>query len=106
MATVVMMKHPQTGLTKKGLVGFSWTTLFFGGLPALFRGDWGMGLILTVLYFFTGGLSGIIAAFLYNKHYTSKLIEAGYVFADTEGRNSLARLKLGIDTTGVVATPT
>ncbi|WP_452026657.1 hypothetical protein [Azospirillum palustre] len=106
MVTVVMMKHPQTGLTKKGLVGFSWTTLFFGGFPALFRGDWGMGLLLTVLAFFTGNISSIIAAFLYNKSYTSKLIEKGYVFADTEALNSLARAKLGVDTAAAVPSPT
>lgn len=106
MATVVMMKHPQTGLTKKGLVGFSWTTLFFGGFPALFRGDWGMGLLLTLLAFFTGNISSIIAAFLYNKSYTSKLIEKGYVFADTEALNSLARAKLGVDTGAAVPNPT
>ncbi|PWC39298.1 hypothetical protein [Azospirillum sp. TSO35-2] len=106
MATVVMMKHPQTGLTKKGLVGFSWTTLFFGGFPALFRGDWGMGLLLMVLSIFTGNLSGLIAAFLYNKHYTSKLIEKGYQFADTDALNSIARAKLGIDTSGAVPNPT
>lgn len=106
MATVVMMKHPQTGLTKKGLVGFSWTTLFFGGFPALFRGDWGMGLLLTLLAFFTGNISSIIAAFLYNKSYTSKLIEKGYVFADTEALNSLARAKLGVDTAAAVPNPT
>ncbi|MBK1836857.1 hypothetical protein JHL17_05470 [Azospirillum sp. YIM B02556] len=106
MATVVMMKHPQTGLTKKGLVGFSWTTLFFGGFPALFRGDWGMGLLLTLLAFFTGNISSIIAAFLYNKSYTSKLVEKGYVFADTEALNGLARAKLGVDPAGAVPSPT
>lgn len=96
VATVVMMKHPDTGLVKKGLVGFSWTTLFFGGFPALFRGDFLIGLIFIVLAVFTGGLSNIIVAFLYNKQYTTKLVEAGYQFADNEGLNTLARAKLGV----------
>ncbi|MDW7626321.1 hypothetical protein [Azospirillum brasilense] len=101
MATVVMMKHPQTGLTKKGFVGFSWTTLFFGAFPALFRGDWVIGLVLIILSVVTWGIAGIIAAFLYNKHYTTKLIEGGYQFADTEALNTIARAKLGVGTASV-----
>lgn len=96
MATVVRLQHPQTGLVKKGFVGFSWTTLFFGFFPALFRGDWLFGIILCVLCVFTGGLAAIIAAFLYNKSYTNRLIEKGYQLADNEDLNALARTKLGI----------
>ena len=96
MATVVMMKHPDTGLVKKGFVGFSWTTLFFGGFPALFRGDFLMGVVFIVLGCFTLGISSVIIAFFYNKQYTTKLVESGYQFADNEGVNSLARAKLGI----------
>lgn len=96
MATVVMMKHPVTGLSKRGFIGFSWTTFFFGGFPALFRGDWGIGFVLFILSIVTFGISGIIAAFLYNKHYTSRLIEAGYQFADTEDLNLFARNRLGV----------
>jgi hypothetical protein len=96
MATVVLMKHPETGLVKRGFIGFSWTTLFFGGLPALFRGDWIMGLILVLLSILTLGVAGLIAAFMYNKHYTSKLVESGYVFADSEALNTIARAKIGV----------
>lgn len=39
MAKTVMLRHPQTGILKKGLYGYSWTTLFFSGFPAIFRGD-------------------------------------------------------------------
>lgn len=96
MATAVMLKHPQTGLVKKGFVGFSWTTLFFSGFPALFRGDWLFAVLLFILAFFTGGISSIIAAFLYNKSYTTRLVEKGYELADTDVLNELARTKLGI----------
>ncbi|MGF7173421.1 hypothetical protein [Azospirillum doebereinerae] len=96
MATVVMMRNPQTGIIKKGFVGFSWTTLFFGGFPALFRGDWLMGAILLFLGIVTFGVSGLIAAFIYNKTYTTKLVENGYQFADSEALNALARAKLGV----------
>jgi len=91
-----MMRHPQTGLVKKGFVGFSWTTLFFGGFPALFRGDIVVGLVVILINFFTVGIAGLIWAFIYNKNYTSKLIEAGYQFADGEALNALARAKVGI----------
>lgn len=96
MATRVMMKNPQTGLIKKGYFGFSWTVFFFGGFPPMFRGDWGTGLILIVLSIFTCGISNIIACFIYNKSYTTRLIEKGYVFADGEAVNDLARAKLGV----------
>ena len=98
MATVVMMKHPQTGLIKKGFFGFSWTTLLFGGFPALFRGDFVMGVVFIVLAVLTGGLSNIIVAFFYNKQFTTKLVEKGYQFADNDAVNSLARAKLGVAT--------
>ena len=96
MATVVMMKHPQTGLVQKGFFGFSWTTFFFGGWPAIFRGDFIVGVMFVVLQFFTFGIASIIWAFLYNKSYTRKLLEKGYQFADSEGVVSLAKMKLGV----------
>jgi len=96
MATVVNMRNPKTGLTRKGVVGFSWTTLFFNGFPALFRGDLVIGIALIVAGFFTLGISGIIAAFVYNKYYTSKLLENGYQFADTPQKIAIAKQKLGI----------
>jgi uncharacterized membrane protein len=100
MATVVMMKNPKNGLLKKGFYGFSWTLFFWGGLVPLFRGDVVMGILLILLYFITGGLGTFIFAFFYNKQYTTKLIEQGYVFADSEARNTLARAKIGVGQIG------
>ncbi len=96
MAETVMLKHTRTGIVKKGFYGFSWTTLFFGGFPALFRGDILMGLIVMVINFCTFGFAGLIWAFFYNKTYTHKLLENGYELADSEAKNALARSKLGI----------
>lgn len=96
MATVVKMRNPKTGLTKNGVVGFSWTTLFFNGFPALFRGDLLIGIALIVAGIFTFGVSGLVAAFVYNKYYTTKLIESGYEFVDTPAKVAIAEQKLGI----------
>ncbi|WP_027179769.1 hypothetical protein [Maridesulfovibrio bastinii] len=96
MATTVMMKHPETGLVKKGFFGFSWTTFFFGGFPALFRGDILTGLIVIVISMCTCGIAGIIWAFFYNKSYTTKLIEKGYQFADSDGVVTMAKSSLGV----------
>lgn len=96
MAKVVMMKHPETGVLKKGLYGFSWTTLFFGFFPAFFRGDILIGVALLVACVLTCGVAGLVWAFMYNKRYTLGLIEKGYVFSDTEEKNRAAKYALGI----------
>lgn len=96
MATVIMMKNPQTGVIKKGFYGFSWTTFWFGGIPAFFRGDIITGAIVIVLSIVTFGFAGILWAVFYNKYYTTKLIERGYKFMGSEYEIQKACLKLGI----------
>src|SRR5574344_1059432 len=96
MAKTILLKDPKTGVMKEGLYGFSWTTFFFGGFPALFRGDIVIGVCLFILNLITFGLAGLIWAFVYNKHYTLRLIEKGYQFADTEENTTRARQKLNI----------
>ncbi len=96
MAHVVMLKHPKTGIMKKGFFGFSWTTLFFGGFPAIFRGDLVIGLVFIVLQLLTWGFAGLVWAFIYNKSYTTKLIEQGYELDDHPSVESRARAKLGV----------
>ncbi|NLH79524.1 MAG: hypothetical protein GX458_01595 [Phyllobacteriaceae bacterium] len=104
MATSVRLKHPQTGLSRQGFYGFSWTSFFFGFFPALFRGDYmtfiGGFVIQIILGAFTFGLGAIIAsivwAFIYNKYYTTKLLERGYVFDDSEQTVTGAKLAFGI----------
>jgi len=70
------------GLVKIAPIGFSWTVFFFNGFPPLIRGHIVMGAIMMVLGFFTGGISGIIFAFFYNKMYVNYLLEKGYRFKD------------------------
>lgn len=104
MATSVNLKNPANGLTKTGYFGFSWTTFFFGFFPALFRGDFitflGGFVISMIIGLVTAGIGflviGVIWAFMYNKYYTRKLLERGYVLSDSEDVNRQAAEALGV----------
>lgn len=105
MAVKIKMKHPSTGIIRDGIYGFSWTTLFFGMFPALFRGDFvtfvGGFVVLVIVALATAGVGAFIAmfiwAFFYNAYYTKKLIESGYVFAGSQSENESARMALNIE---------
>ncbi|MFL6676245.1 MAG: hypothetical protein ACJ8LG_23510 [Massilia sp.] len=98
------MRHKESGIVKDGYYGFSWTTLFFGFFPALFRGDFitfiGGFVISIIIAIVTWGVGaffiGLVWAFMYNKYYTRKLIERGYVLAGSEGENAMAASVLGV----------
>jgi len=104
MAQIVMLKHKESGIIKKGYIGFSWTTFFFGTFPALFRGDFicfiGGFVVLLILGVLTFGFGTAIAmfvwAFFYNNWYTKRLLERGYVFDDRDEivREARARLRI------------
>lgn len=104
MATAVQLKHSTTGLTKIGYFGFSWTTLFFGFFPALFRGDFvtfiGGFVVIVIVALITAGFGAFVAmiiwAFMYNKYYTRKLIEKGYILNDSAEINKQAAQALGL----------
>jgi len=96
MAKRVALIHPQTGLMKSGFYGFSWTFLFFGWFVPLFRGELMIALLHFTITVITIGLWQIIFAFLYNKQYTTRLLEKGYVLNDSAEVNEEARQKLGI----------
>ncbi len=76
MAVAVNLK--KGNVQKKGFVGFSWTTFFFGFFVPIFRGDVTWSLIMLVAAIFTAGISNIVFAFLYNKIYTEKLLKDGF----------------------------
>lgn len=111
MATRIAMKHRDTGIMRDGFYGFSWTTLCFGFFPSLFRGDFitfiGGFVISVIIGIVTLGfgafLVNLIWAFMYNKHYTRKLLTAGYVFAGSDGDNALAASALGVQAPAATA---
>ena len=104
MATSIALKHSTSGVIKTGYYGFSWTTLFFGFFPALFRADFatfiGGFIIYVILGLISFGLLPLVASiawsFMYNKYYTRRLLERGYVFADSEANSLLAKAALGV----------
>jgi len=74
----VYFENPHTGQVKEAPVGFSWTVLFFGFFPALFRGHWSGFAILLLCGIITAGLSGLVFMFIYNKMYVRHLIGEGF----------------------------
>ena len=89
-STKVMLKHSTSILLKEAPFGFSWTTLFFGFFPALFRGDIKWGIIQLVLSCLTFGISWFVFPFIYNSIYARGLLENGYLPADEGGISLLA----------------
>jgi hypothetical protein len=96
MATRVMMLNPKSGLTKKGLYGYSWTYLFFGWWVPLFRGEIGIALLHLIATVCTLGIWQLVFSFMYNRQYMTRLLENGYALHDNEIAMRDARYKLGI----------
>ena len=80
--STIIFKNPNSGGIKEAPVGFSWTTMFFGGFPALLRGHIGLGVIQIILQIATSGISAVIFAFFYNKMYIKYLVGEGFKVKD------------------------
>ncbi|MEK6189693.1 hypothetical protein SAMN05878443_0117 [Carnobacterium alterfunditum] len=86
----VSLTNPHTRQIKHAKIGFSWTTLFFAFIPALFRGDMKWFFIQLVCFALSLDLSSLIFAFIYNKLYINSLLEKGYVPADKHSAKILS----------------
>lgn len=87
----VTLKHNISGLTERTKVGVSWTTLFFGIFPAIFRGDWKWAGIMFILALLTFGFSGFVFMFIYNKLYIKELLMKGFAPSDEASTHILQR---------------
>jgi hypothetical protein len=102
----IVFKHPATDRFVTTPVGFSWTTFFFGFIPAMMRGDYkGAGIqfgTLAGLAILTKGLGVIVPAllfgFLYNRLYIRKLVSSGYLVSAWDSPKSIEDLgaELGV----------
>jgi len=96
--TSIIFENPKTGGIKEAPVGFSWTTGIFGFFPALFRGDWKWAAIQLFFMLITGGLSGLVFMFIYNKLYIKDLVGFGFKARSIgSGDMDFASGKLGIE---------
>ena len=93
--------QPKTGALRQAPVGFSWTTLFFGFLPALFRGHWAGAVIIFLVGCVTFGLSALVFPFIYNKMYVRHLLGEGFrlstASADPAYLSQRLRIELPLD---------
>jgi hypothetical protein len=92
MATEIRMRNPKTGEETTAYEGYSWTSLLFGGFPALLRGDiaLGLGVFLVIAVaagaafavglqtFLASGIVGAIWGFFYNDIHSGRLRRQGY----------------------------
>lgn len=89
------MINPITG--EKALVptGFSWTTLFFGMFPAMFRLDWKNaaiigGVLIVTAFFYVSYIPLIVFSFVYNdKMYIRDLLNKGWKINSYFGSKTL-----------------
>jgi len=91
----VTLINPTTEQIKSVPVGYSWTVLFWGFFPTLFRQDWKnaaiIGIILLITsIFFLGWIPLIVFSFIYNDKMCLKdLLDNGWKIKSYNGSKSL-----------------
>ena len=92
----VRIVHQESGLSGHCFFGYSWTYFLFGFFVPIFRGEILIGLLHFFLSVITFGIFQIIMPFLYNKQYSTRLLNNSWSLSDTEVNNEIAREKIGI----------
>lgn len=92
----LILEHPHSGIIKPAPLGFSWTSLFFPTLPALFRGDLKGFILQVILACFM--FPYLVIPFVYNRWYLKRRLANGFKVRSTEGITlESARAQLGIN---------
>ena len=78
----IEVKLEKYGHKKHGFLGFSWTAFFFNFFVPLFRGDfkWFLIFLLAIISF----VVWFFIAKNYNRDYTNKLLNQGYMAAEDD----------------------
>ena len=92
----IKVKHKESGVEKSCFIGYSWTYFFFGFFVPIFRGEISIGVFHLIFSIATFGVFQLVMPFLYNKQYSIRLLTNSWVLNDSEEKNSLAKLKIGI----------
>ena len=106
----VLLENKVTLQTKSLPTGYSWTTLFFGAIPALFRMDWKNAAIIAgtciLLSLLLGTIVGIIAGVVFSFIYNDKMcladhLKNGWQVMSYTGVESLEQVSssVGVDVT-------
>ena len=94
----IKVKHNESGIQKNCFVGYSWTYFFFGFFVPIFRGEISIGVFHLIFSIVTFGIFQLIMPFLYNKQYSTRLLNNSWSLHDSEDNNAIARQKIGIAT--------
>tara|TARA_B100000686_G_C16614675_1_gene875742 strand:- start:668 stop:973 length:306 start_codon:yes stop_codon:yes gene_type:complete len=90
------LEDKKNKIIKEAPVGFSWTTIFFGGFVPLFRGDWPWFFIMLIASAISFGLAGILFGFIYNRIYIQNMLKKGFKIKSYDGNKKLIESKAQI----------
>ncbi|WP_445808990.1 hypothetical protein [Yoonia sp.] len=93
----VFLKNPHNGRLREAPLGFSWTTLFFVFLPAIFRSHWVGAVIMILIGLVSLGASWFVFPFFYNRWYLKSLLQDGYLVEKTDKGVEVIQRYLGYE---------